>query len=294
MSTQLPLLAGPFGKVSGEAVEAYHANPAVSHSKMQDFRRIPEYYYRKHVLKVECLNEDGDEPTALLRGSMAHACILEHALEARYVVEPDYGDCRKKENKAARDEWRAANTGRKPVSAEDMDTVKRIEEAVRKHPLATQLLANGEPEVSWRHQLPDFAIQCRTDWWSEAGCELSGGEPYFVDLKTTSSLSDDVFGNWAKSYERHGYFRQAPFYAAVLGEVLGRPVRKMFYIVVENREPYGVMVFAPSPESFLQGWVETLEDLKRMAQCYQSNEWPGYPKTLQTIDLPSYYYAKKR
>lgn len=299
----IDLKAGPFGKIVGESNEDYHANPAVSHSKMRDFRRLPELFYRKHILRVPCLNEEKEDSTSMLRGSMCHADVLEDALAARYIVEPEWGDLRAvdgrttkeegKANKDRRDAWRAKlDPNLILVGQDDWDTARAMTEAIRRHPLAAELLSAGEPEVSWRAILPCFSIQCRSDWFNEAGLPISDGEPYVVDIKSVASLCDDDFTNWKKNFEKLGYFRSGPFYSAVIGEVLQRPVRKFFYVVVENREPFGCQVFVPSPASFQQGWSEVLADLKAMTDCHASGKWPGYSQELQVIDLSTFYYKK--
>lgn len=283
-----------FGKVLGESIGEYHACEAVSHSKLEDFRRLPLLYFRRYIAK-DPLDADlftEKETSSLAVGQGLHTEVLEHAFDERYVIQPDFGDCRLKENKARRDAWREANAGRVPITVEDAMRVARMAAAVAEHPLASQLLARGEAEVTWRHPLKHFSVQCRSDWFNEHGCELTAGEPYFVDLKSVASLSEDDFRNWKRNFFDYGYYRQGPFYGAVTSEVWKREVARMFYIVVENKQPFQCQVFTPSPRSWERGMSEVVTDLRRLAECYENNRWPGAPQDLQVIDLPEWFYKR--
>jgi hypothetical protein len=299
--TDLPdLKPGPFGEIVGEPIDAYHANPAVSNSKLKDFRRLPLLFKRRHI---DGIKEEEKESEALLLGQMLHSHVLENALEARYAIEPEFGDLRAvegrttkeqgKANKDRRDAWRASlKPGVQLVTGEQWTKVLKMGWAIRDHPLAAQLLAAGQPEVTFRAALPNFSVQCRPDWLNKDGCELSAGDPYFVDLKTVASLSDSDFQNWSKNFVNFGYFRQGPFYSAVIEEVTRWRIRKMFYIVQETSEPFQCQVFLPSERAFAQGSAEVLSDLKRMTECHVANQWPGESQDLQVVDLPDWYVKK--
>ena len=60
----------------------YHGNPAVSHSKLEVFRRRPALYHRKYVLKVV---PDADS-SAFAIGRATHAAVLEPQSYARCTL----------------------------------------------------------------------------------------------------------------------------------------------------------------------------------------------------------------
>ena len=59
--------------IRGEPSEVYHATDAISHSKLEVFRRRPALYHRKYVLKVV---PDADS-SAFAIGRATHAAVLE-------------------------------------------------------------------------------------------------------------------------------------------------------------------------------------------------------------------------
>ena len=69
-----------------ETNEQYHANDAISHSKLELFRRRPISYYRRFIAKTVAR----PEPTEAFRlGSAAHCAVLEpDTFWARYALRP--------------------------------------------------------------------------------------------------------------------------------------------------------------------------------------------------------------
>ena len=70
-----------------ESIQDYHANVAISHSKLECYRRRPALYYKKYIAKTLA---QPDESTAFRLGSAVHCAILEEKeFAARYVQKPD-------------------------------------------------------------------------------------------------------------------------------------------------------------------------------------------------------------
>lgn len=269
-----------------ETNEQYHANPAISHSKLETFRRRPALYHAKYVAKTL----PQPEPSAAFRvGSASHCAVLEpKEFAARYVVRPEGIDRRTKDGKEAWAKFETDNAGKTVVSADEMATVMRLEDAVRKHPLASELLAAGQPEISWRNN-GALKVQCRTDWFSLEGCPLSCGRPYVADLKTVESLEDAAFGNFERAVFRFGYHRQAGFYLPLITELLGRAVFDFFFVAVEKVEPFGVAVYRLSDEAVSCGTDESISDLRRLNACMKNGNWPNIEPVLHNLGLPKWY-----
>jgi hypothetical protein len=85
------------------------------------------------------------EPTSAMRlGSLAHCAVLEpDELSKRYAIAPDR---RSNAGKAAAAEMSAA--GIEAVSESDMALALNMADAVRQHPYAAALLADGKAEQS--------------------------------------------------------------------------------------------------------------------------------------------------
>ena len=271
-----------------ESNEVYHANEAISHSKLELFRRRPISYYRRFIAKTVARPETTE---AFRIGSAAHCAVLEpDQFWQRYALRPDGIDRRTKDGKAAFAEFEAANVGKVVIGKDEDGCVEEMEAAVRHHPLASQLLAAGSPELSWRVEpVGGMALQCRTDWFNSAGCELSGGRPYVADLKTVESLDSDAFRNFERACFNFGYHRQAGFYLPLITEIIGSPVFDFLFIVVEKAEPYGCAVYRLSDAATARGHDETITDLLRLQGCIKTQQWPNLPNDLREIGLPKWY-----
>lgn len=269
-----------------ESSETYHANPAVSHSKLETFRRRPALYHRKYILKSIAQ----PEPSSAFRlGSAAHCAVLEpKEFSSRYIVRPQGIDRRTKDGKEAWMKFENDNAGKTVMDCDEMATVLQLEGAVRAHPLAAELLAAGSPELVWRSAGP-FPIQCRTDWFNLAGCSLSNGRPYVADLKTVESLEDGAFGNFERAVFRYGYHRQAGFYLPLISEIIRKPIFDFFFVAVEKIEPFGVAVYRLSDEAVSRGTDETIDDLRRLKACIANNDWPNVEPVLHHLGLPKWY-----
>lgn len=299
------------GIIHDEPNAVYHATDAVSHSKLSDFRRLPLYYHRKHVLKAI----PREEPTkALITGSALHAALLEGpaAFDKLIAVLPP--DAPRRPSQLQRnakkpspetiaaiewwDSWEKATAGKEVLTSDDRDTVHKMLAGAAANPLALELLTHPatKTEVVFRKQMKHFTVQCRADAWNEQGCELSGGRPFVADVKTVPSLCEGDFTTFAKNFHAFGYHRQAAFYREVIAEVIGLPPDaprpEFFFVVVEKAEPFQCMVFRVDDVAMAVAEREIIADLLKLRSCYDRDEWPGAPLDLQVIGLPEWYVAK--
>jgi len=271
-----------------ESIQDYHANSAISHSKLECYRRRPALYYKKYIAKTLA---QPDESTAFRLGSAVHCAVLEEKeFATRYVQKPDL-DRRTKEGKAAYAEFAAQHEGKTLLDADELAQVVAMREAVAAHPIAGQLLSNGEAEVTWRKAQKNAlgALQCRTDWFNSTGCEISNGEPYVLDVKTVESLDSDAFRNFERAAFSYGYHRQAGFYLPLINEIFERPVSRMYYVAVEKCEPFGVVVYKLSDDAIARGQDETISDLIRLKKSIEDNHWINFEPVIHELSLPSWY-----
>ena len=274
--------------MSAETIEAYHANPAISHSKLECYRRRPALYYKKYVAKTLPPPED---TSAFRLGSAVHCAVLEEKqFSARYIQKPDC-ERRTKEGKIQFAEFAAQHADKTLLDADEMQQVVAMREAIAAHPLASQLLGDGLAETTWRKEQPNAlgALQCRTDWFSSLGCELSDGKPYALDIKTVESLDSDAFRNFERAAFNYGYHRQAGFYLPLINEIFQWSVSRMYYVAVEKAEPYGCAVYTLSDDAIARGQDENIADLVRLKRSLEMNEWPNIDPTLHELKLPAWY-----
>lgn len=271
-----------------EPIEQYHSNPAISHSKLECFRRRPALFFKKYVAKTLPQEE---ESKAFRLGSAVHCAILEEStFSTRYAVKPDC-DRRTKEGKAQFADWSALHAGKTFIDAEELATTIAMRVAVGEHPIARELLGAGQPEVTWRVPQANAlgALQCRTDWFNGEGCEISDGQPYVVDIKTVESLDSDAFRNFERAAFSYGYHRQAGFYLPLINELHARPVSRMYYVAVEKVEPFGVAVYRLSDEAVARGQDENISDLIRLKRSFETNDWPNIEPIIHELGLPKWY-----
>ena len=271
-----------------ESIEQYHANAAISHSKLECFRRRPALFFKKYIAKSLPQSE---ESPAFRLGSAVHCAILEEStFSTRYAVKPDC-DRRTKEGKAVFADWSALNLGKTFISAEELVQLIAMREAVAAHPIACDLLKTGTPEMTWRVPQANAlgALQCRTDWWNADGCETSEGQPYVLDVKTVESLDLDAFRNFERAAFSYGYHRQAGFYLPLINELHSKPVTQMYYVAVEKVEPYGCAVYRLSDDAIARGQDENIGDLIRLKKSFETNTWPNIDPAIHELALPKWY-----
>lgn len=268
------------GKILGELNRDYHAADALSHSKLETFRKRPALYKRKYVDKA--IIEERD-PNKYRMGIALHAAVEGPSAWAGCVsVNRFFADFKTKISQ----EWRDKTFGMGHVflSETESDSVGLAVNSLQAHPTAGPLLEGAASEVTWRFAHPRIPIplQCRTDLYKP-------GHP--VDLKTTASLDVGDFINFERSFWKLGYHRQAAWYKMVL-ERCGEKVEDFHFIAVETQEPFGVVVYRVSDDAMRIGDEENAKDLADLVECYRTGIWPNKPQEIQEISVPE-WYAKK-
>jgi hypothetical protein len=175
--------------------EQYHADPAISASHLKAVMQSP-YHYWSRFLDPQ---RPTVEPTSAMRlGSLAHCAVLEpDELSKRYAIAPDR---RSNAGKAAAAEMSA--NGIEAVSEPEMALALSMADAVRQHPYAAALLADGKAEQSfwWDDKATGQRCKCRPDWYQ--GTTI-------VDLKTCQDASPNAF---ARACATFAYHTQAAHY----------------------------------------------------------------------------------
>jgi hypothetical protein len=173
----------------------YHADPAISASHLKAVMQSPYHYWSRFLDP----KRPTVEPTSAMRlGSLAHCAVLEpDELSKRYAIAPDR---RSNAGKAAAAEMSA--NGIEAVSEPDMALALNMADAVRQHPYAAALLADGKAEQSfwWDDKATGQRCKCRPDWYQ--GTTI-------VDLKTCQDASANAF---ARACATFGYHTQAAHY----------------------------------------------------------------------------------
>lgn len=271
----MSILDLPDGIHPGLPESVYHEKHIglVSKSALDEFARSPKRYRAW----VDGTIRDEETP-ALAFGRAFHCAALEpDEYQARYVIEPDFGDCRKKENKAARDDWRGANAQRTLISRADAETIRGMVAALRSHRIASRILESGTPEVSalWTDKETGLRCKVRCDYRVAPRLLLA-------DLKSTQDVSPEQFRRqvFAFGYERqHALYREA--FAA-----LGEPAEHFIFVGVEKTPPYDVVTYTLDDAAVQRGYLKVRACMRRLAECMASGTWPGVSDSIETLDTP--------
>jgi|GEM_PF-238205 len=244
--------------------EEYAAIEAVNWTTLREMDRSPAHYKQR-------LEQPREDTTRLATGRAAHTAVFE---PDRFPL--DYAVYRGEKTRASNEykEFAAANEGRTILKEDEYTRTIAIRDAVRSHPVAGPLLAEGEPEVSLVWTDPDTGLACkaRPDWI---------GPGLLVDLKTTADVDTHAFGRIATRLLYHCKMAHAHNGLRVLG---GGPVEAKI-IAVETEPPHDVTVFAIDDDQLWNGEQTAARLLRRVAECRERGHWPGRYEAEQRLDI---------
>lgn len=301
-----------FGKITSETSAQYHASAATSCSKLRTFLRRPAGAALYKQTYLDKTVEDSDSPARQL-GRALHTLCLEgaEAYAQQFIVTPENAPARPTDAMINAEKpsdsskyrvayWKAFEercAGKELISSAMHAKAAALADGVWANPTAAKLLIGGESEVTWRvkgagafKHIP--AIQCRSDKYNANGCEISGGRPFFVDVKTTESLAEEGWQTFEKSCKKLRYDLQAGAYMEVANVILptGQEVHDFFFIAVEKEAPFGIKICKLSQASIEKGQRDFMNALTALNECYATGIWPNIPLDIQEIDTTEKEY----
>lgn len=218
-------------------------------------------------------------------GKALHCAVLEPNVFARtYVVQPDFGDLRFKENKSSREAWRrdvdyGAPGAPSVITADDMRNIRGMSNSIRDNKYASRMISEGASEVTMRWVDPNTGVQCkgRVDYYVP---KMAGS----WDVKSCEDARASAF---ARSIANYRYHVQQAFYSDAF-RILGRPLEFFAFIAVEKSPPYLLKVYMIDSDDVADGWEEAQADLAKLALAYETGVFPGYPEGITTIARPEW------
>jgi len=270
------------------AFDRYVGMEGVNWSKLKLLRESPLAY--KHAV------DTGEDDDAASRGMLrlVHALTLEPENVGRdYALFTD-GDRRGDKFTA----HKAAFPGRTYPNQREWDKAQAIAKAVREHPVAGPIVtgADGRSEVTIAWTDPETGLPCKGRMDRVIRRPARADRLYTViDLKTVGSIQERRF---AYMVARNGWHCQLAHYcdglaiAQGLGRVTGdTPQVDAMFIAVEDKPPHDVGVFILEPETTLwAGDEERRKLLTKLAECVQTNHWPGRYDAPVLLDLPAWAF----
>jgi len=284
---EFPWHKPPPGRYEDVPSEVYHSWDALNSSKIGLILRSPAH------LKASL--DFPEQPTPdMLWGEAIHYAVLQpDEYEARYCGEPPEKpkgktfNARYKEGKVNTAKWKAAvlqpwldeNEGKIRLPRHQLDSLDPIRQAIERTPAARHVLGLGLKESSyvWVDPTTGLLCRCRPDVSGESRNLL-------VDLKSSRDARPEAF---SRAMAAFGYYRQAPWYLDGVNAVLGEgTVTDFVFVVVEKYPPYGVGVYVLDRRDIERGRRENELALKKLAWCYEKDQWPGYGARISPIGLP--------
>lgn len=248
----------------------YRKSDGISHSNLKEMARSAAHYHYKLTHPVETTE-------AMLIGTLTHTAIFEpDKLPGSYVVRPDGMDFRTKAGQA----WRDAQTA-PIISQGNHDAIAGICGSLRANPEVAAWLQDGRPEVSmWAtHPHTGLLRKGRVDW-------MVNSAPIFLDAKTCENAAD---------FERDGatrlYHQQAAYYMAI-ADANEIEVERFVFLACEKQPPYGVRLIEFDEEAIRLGEQVHEANLRKLAECLKSGEWPSYSPRAEVIRLPGWLRAE--
>jgi hypothetical protein len=257
----------------------YRAAPGLNHSLLKKMHPTPAHCRQEQVAPLESTD-------AQVLGQVFHAALLEPAsFHGRYFRAPGV-DRRTKEGRLQWAEAVAANEGREPVKADDYDWIERACETLWASSTVQALLGGqGMNEVSafWDLEVGGQPVRCKGRIDRLTKLESAS---LVVDVKTTRSAAIEPFMRDVAAYSYH---TQAAYYLDGLDALAPRH-RDWIWIAVEKEPPFAHAFYQPLPEVVEAGRQTYRRWLARYVACAAANDWPGYPREVQPLDLPPWTY----
>lgn len=217
----------------------------------------------KSMLQLWQSNEPRDEKPdrGKLIGSMTHTLIFEpEFFNNRFAVYQGVGTRATKDYK----KFALEHHSREVTKPNEYDTAVDVSAAVRRDPLAREIIDATRHEVTVRCEYKGMLLKCK----GRLDCY---GDGIIADLKTTTDVSPDKFGRVAANLHytsKLGLYRE--FIARVTGEICEVKV-----IAVETEPPYDVVVYK-IPEIVLDNAMEKVDRIMdKLPECIINNHWPG-------------------
>lgn len=250
----------------------YLALDAVNWSSLRHYAKSPAHY-----------RENADNPreqtVAMLLGSAVHCLCLEPTLfEQQYAVAPEVD----RRTKAGREAWAAfenAHQGKGVLTLEQQSLVQDMAASALKGKTGNLLSLCAEREITLTWEDPITGLQCKARL--DAVDMVNG---LAVDIKTTEDASPQAFSRTVYNYLYHG---QAAFYLEGLRQN-GFMINRFIFLAVEKKPPFAKALYLCSDELLASGRILFQGCLNKHAECLEADEWPGYPETIHTLDLPAW------
>lgn len=269
--------------VEGMSNAQYHARPEYSSSQLKDMIRSAAHFYSHNIAK----EHEKERKACMDFGTLAHTLFLEpEQFSNEFVIAPVF-DRRTKAGKEEAAAWEQANEGKILVTEEQVQGANRIVKNLQTLSMYGVMQNNdGMAEASFFFTDPIFGLELRVrpDYHIVPCSAFPNG--LILDLKTTLDARAIAFqrqcGNFA-------YDLSAAMYREGFQQVYGTEGKPDFiFLAAENLAPHNVKQYKASNLFLSVGEQRYYRAKELLAESLLLQEWDGYSKELEEINLPSY------
>jgi len=281
-----------------ESNETYHSGPGLGSTGIKLLCETPRHY-QKGISTID--------PEVARIGTLIHLALLEPEFLFSKLVVPPSGSRVLKEVKAkwalfwermdkngflARpleevlklkvDDYHTAyNDKCIPASVDDVRMCKRIQETIGEYPSYKEKV-EGDKEVSGHVGIDWDVMEVRCKVRPDVRNSARG---YLTDVKTVSDI--DMF---ERNFFKLGYHISAAFYLDLANILDGGCYEKFYFLVIEKKEPYSIMLYKVNIDDQLIDLGRTSYELgvSRFVDCTRSGKWPGYVEETRPIVVPKW------
>jgi hypothetical protein len=215
-------------------------------------------------------------------GKAAHTWFLEGEkfLSTIHVM----SDAHPSSNAYKAEKAAALSTGKTIISADDLENLKGMCDALAAHEFAGAAFANGmvEPTLVWRDEETGVWLRCRPDF-------LPARRLHIPDYKTAASAKPSRF---IKSAYDFGYHMQAAHELDGIEAIFGEKPESFFFVAQEKKAPWLISVVTLDREAIEWGRIQNRAGISTYARCLKANRWPGYADEVVELPLPAYALAE--
>ena len=254
--------------------DVYHADPAYSSSDLKLITNTcPDAFY-----KTKYEGQKKDHAPALKKafrdGELCHAFTLEPERAKK-----DYAVCANRSTTEGKKQAaQMKKDGIEAITNTELELVTNVSQAVFNHPVASELLSEGQPELSfWTDDsITGLCCKARPDWLRKDGT--------IIDLKTTGDKGAKPSA-FSKTAANLLYHLQAAHYLEVT------KAKRFVFLVVEKVFPFSVGIYELDEAALKEGFRLRNNALALIKSCHQKGKWPTYTDEITSLSFPNWAFT---